>query len=59
MKRKDYREPTMTIVELQHMTMLLQTSDTNGTSGKRNSYSNGNSDVDEDELDEDGSWEWN
>ena len=41
------------------MTMLLQTSDTNGTSGKRNSYSNGNSDVDEDELDEDGSWEWN
>ena len=29
MKRKAYQKPTMTVVELQYRTCLLQTSDTN------------------------------
>ena len=29
MKRKDYRKPTMNVVELQHRTMLLQASNPN------------------------------
>ena len=56
MKRKEYSKPAMTIVELQQKTMLLQAS---GTSGKRNSYDSANSDVDEDELDDEGNWVWN
>ena len=34
MKHKDYRKPTMRVVELQHRTMLLAGS----LEGKRNSY---------------------
>lgn len=56
MKRKDYMKPTFTIVELQHKMMLLQTS---GTKGMRTTYGSANSDVDSNELGEDGSWEWN
>ena len=56
MKRKEYMKPATTVVELQQKAMLLQAS---GTSGKRNSYGSANSGVDPDELNGEGSWEWN
>ena len=52
MKRKDYERPTMRVVELQHMTQLLQ------TSGTRNGYGSANTGIDPDDLDSDGNWSW-
>ena len=54
MKRKDYTAPTTTVVVLQH-TQLLAAS---GTEANRSSYGTANYGVDPDELDGDGSWEW-
>jgi hypothetical protein len=53
MKRKDYQRPTMKVVELRHRTQLL----TGSVQANRSSYGTANYGV-TDELDSDGSWEW-
>ena len=53
--RKTYEKPTTTVVVMQHRTQLLMAS---GTEATRNSYGTANDGVDSDELDSDGSWEW-
>ncbi|MBO4718762.1 MAG: hypothetical protein J5658_02705 [Prevotella sp.] len=53
MKRKDYMKPTMQVVKLRQTGMLMQS-----TRGIRDSYSNGNADVDQSEKDDQGVWEW-
>ena len=54
MKRKDYTAPTTTVVVMQHTQMLM----TSGTEANRSGYGTANYGVDSDELDGDGSWEW-
>ena len=51
--RKTYEKPTMTVVELRHRTQLL----TGSVQANRSSYGTANYGV-TDELDGDGSWEW-
>ena len=53
--RKTYEKPTTTVVVMQHRTQLLTGS---GTEANRSSYGTANYGVDSDELDSDGSWEW-
>ena len=55
MKRKDYTAPTTTVVVMQHRTQLLTGS---GTEANRSSYGTANEGVGSNELDGDGSWEW-
>ena len=52
--RKTYEKPTTTVVVMQHRTQLLTGS---GTEANRSSYGTANYGV-TDELDSDGSWEW-
>ena len=52
--RKTYEKPTTTVVVMQHTQMLM----TSGTEADRSSYGTANYGVDTDELDGDGSWEW-
>ena len=52
--RKTYEKPTMTVVELRHRTQLL----TGSVQGNRSSYGTANEGVGSNELDGDGSWEW-
>jgi hypothetical protein len=54
MKRKDYTAPTTRVVVMQHTQMLM----VSGTKAKRSSYGTANDGVNPDELDGDGSWEW-
>ena len=54
MKRKDYTVPTTTVVVMQHTQMLMASR----TEANRSSYGTANYEVDPDELDGDGSWEW-
>lgn len=52
--RKTYERPTTTVVELRHRTQLL----TGSVQANRSSYGTANDGVNTDELDGDGSWEW-
>ena len=52
--RKTYEKPTTTVVVMQHRTQLL----TGSVQTNRSSYGTANYGVDSDELDGDGSWEW-
>ena len=52
--RKTYEKPTTTVVVMQHTQMLM----TSGTEANRSSYGTANDGVNTDELDGDGSWEW-
>ena len=52
--RKTYEKPTTTVVELRHRTQLL----TGSVQANRSSYGTANDGVNTDELDGDGSWEW-
>ena len=52
--RKTYEKPTTTVVVMQHRTQLL----TGSVQGNRSSYGTANYGVNTDELDGDGSWEW-
>jgi hypothetical protein len=52
--RKTYEEPTTMVVVMEHTQMLM----TSGTETNRSSYGTANYGVDSDELDSDGSWEW-
>ena len=52
--RETYEKPTTTVVELRHRTQLL----TGSVQANRSSYGTANYGVDPDELDGDGSWEW-
>ena len=54
MKRKDYTAPTTTVVVMQHTQMLMAS----GTEANRSGYGTANDGVGSDELDGDGSWEW-
>ena len=54
MKRKEYTVPTTTVVVMQHTQMLMAS----GTEANRSSYGTANNGVDSNELDGDGSWEW-
>ena len=51
--RKTYEKPTTTVVVMQHTQMLM----TSGTEANRSGYGTANDGV-TDELDGDGSWEW-
>ena len=51
--RKTYEKPTTTVVVMQHRTQLL----TGSVQANRSSYGTANYGV-TDELDSDGSWEW-
>ena len=57
MNKKDYEKPTMTVVELRNRTQLLAGS--SQLDATRNAYGDANYDVDQNELNEDGEWEWN
>ena len=52
--RKTYEKPTTTVVVMQHRTQLL----TGSVQANRSSYGTANDGVDSNELDSDGSWEW-
>ena len=52
--RKTYEKPTTTVVVMQHRTQLL----TGSVQANRSSYGTANNGVDSNELDGDGSWEW-
>ena len=52
--RKTYEKPTTTVVVMQHRTQLL----TGSVQANRSGYGTANYGVDPDELDGDGSWEW-
>ena len=52
--RETYEKPTTTVVVMQHRTQLL----TGSVQTNRSSYGTANYGVDSDELDGDGSWEW-
>ncbi len=52
--RKTYEKPTTTVVVMQHTQMLM----TSGTEANRSSYGTANDGVGSNELDSDGSWEW-
>ena len=52
--RETYEKPTTTVVELRHRTQLL----TGSVQANRSSYGTANDGVDSNELDGDGSWEW-
>ena len=52
--RKTYEKPTTTVVVMQHRTQLL----TGSVQANRSSYGTANDGVNTDELDGDGSWEW-
>ena len=52
--RKTYEKPTTTVVVMQHTQMLM----VSGPEANRSSYGTANYGVDLDELDSDGSWEW-
>ena len=54
MKRKDYTAPTTTVVVMQNTQMLMAS----GTEANRSGYGTANDGVGSDELDGDGSWEW-
>ena len=56
MKRKDYLKPTMKVVKLQQQAHLLAGSGL--VQANRSSYGTANYGVNTDELDGDGSWEW-
>lgn len=52
--RKTYEKPTTTVDVMQHTQLLMAS----GTEANRSSYGTANDGVDPDELDGDGSWEW-
>ena len=52
MKRKPYEKPTMHSVEVRPQRIIC-------ISGGRQSYGTANDGVDESELDESGTWNWN
>ena len=52
--RKTYEKPTTTVVVMQHTQLLMAS----GTEANRSSYGTANYGVNPDELDGDGSWEW-
>ena len=56
MNKKDYEKPTMTVVELRNRTQLLAGSVVDAT---RYDYGDANYDVDQNELNSAGEWEWN
>ena len=57
MNKKDYLKPTMTVVELQQQTHLMEGS---GLQSTRDSYGKANNEVNPTELNnETGEWEWN
>ena len=52
--RETHEKPTTTVVVMQHRTQLL----TGSVQANRSGYGTANYGVDPDELDGDGSWEW-
>jgi len=52
--RKTYEKPTTTVVVMQHTQMLM----VSGPEANRSIYGTANYEVDPDELDSDGNWEW-
>ena len=52
--RKTYEKPTTTVVVMQHTQLLMAS----GTEANRSSYGTANYGVGSNELDSDGSWEW-
>lgn len=52
--RKTYEKPTTTVVVMQHRTQLL----TGSVQANRSGYGTANEGVGSNELDGDGSWEW-
>ena len=52
--RKTYEKPTTTVVVMQHTQLLM----VSGTEANRSGYGTANYGVDPDELDGNGSWEW-
>ena len=51
MNREEYRRPGMTVVEIAQLEVLM-------TSAKRKGYGKANQDVNINELDNDGNWNW-
>lgn len=52
--RETYEKPTTMVVVMQHTQLLVAS----GTETNRSGYGTANYGVDSDELDGDGSWEW-